>query len=112
VAGQVGLILFQPALAEGMAAETPEDLLNVYIAVVGEESQDTQFGAVETTTVGSRPAARASITQETTEGFALALDLGEGRLVLAFGVTPQGELAPTEPLLLAIIESITFAAGE
>ncbi len=104
--GQAGVVIFQPAVAEAFGAETPEDMLNSYIQVIGSESENTTFGEVEAVTIGDKAGVRATVNEGDTEGAAYAITLDDGQIVMIFGVAYTGEFAAIEPLILEIIGTI------
>ncbi|HEX3052305.1 MAG TPA: hypothetical protein VHP83_16715, partial [Aggregatilineaceae bacterium] len=109
--GQAGVVIFQPAVAEAFGAETPEDMLNSYIQVVGSESENTTFGEVEAITIGDKAGVRATVNEGDTEGAAYAIALDDGKIVMIFGVAYKGEFATFEPQILEIIGTIGYSGG-
>jgi hypothetical protein len=59
-------------------------------------------------TIGDTPAARVSFSEGSAEGIGLALDFGDGNVVMVFGVAYQGEIAALEPTLIDLAATVTY----
>jgi uncharacterized protein YfaS (alpha-2-macroglobulin family) len=108
-AGQAGVIVFDPGLATTLQAESATDMLSKYVQLVTSQSTSAAFEDVTETTIGDIPAARVSFSEGSAVGIGLVLDLGDGHLVMVFGVAYKGEIAALEPTLLDLAATVTYA---
>jgi hypothetical protein len=115
--GQAGLIVFDPMWADLVSAGediSTSELLTRFIPAM--ESQGTfggggevTSGDVTETTVGGHPAARIYASTEKMDGLVLAVDMGEQTLLMMGGCA-KDEISQFETVLLAIADTVTYAA--
>jgi hypothetical protein len=112
--GQIGFVVLNPIPVAMLGMGDNPDLTAVMTTVGGmlAGEGETEVGDVTEVTLGDRPAARIDITDNKTgsEGFLIGFMGDESTLVVVAAVTPQGELAANEALLLDMVASIDYNA--
>jgi hypothetical protein len=115
--GQAGLIVFDPMWADLVSAGediSTSELLTRFIPAM--EAQGTfggggkvTSGETTETTVGGHPAARIYASTEQMDGLVLAVDMGDQTLLM-MGGSAKDEMSQFETVLLAIADTVTYAA--
>ena len=112
--GQIGFVVLNPIPVAMLNMGDNPALTDVMTTVGGMlgGGGETTVGEVTDITLGERPAARIDITDDKTgsEGFLIGFMGDDSTLVVVAAVTPQGELATSEALLLEMTARVTYTA--
>lgn len=107
--GDLGLVIFDPAYMNALGGN-PAELLANFIALLGNQGGDIAFGDVGELEVGNMTVPYVTLTENESDGVALAFATGDGDLVLVFLAAFKGEYEAAEPLLLEIVQTIRYTA--
>lgn len=109
--GQVGIIVFDPAMVSAMAggADSPADILTAFGQMMGDEGD---FGDVTETKIGDYDGARVNVSDDATEGFMTAFEVNDSDIVIANVVTAKDQLDEHEATALDILGTVSYTAPE
>ncbi len=116
--GQVGVVVIGPdmtAMISGMSGATetsPAEIIANFISLVMADEGEVVMGEMEEIVLGDRIGVMSTIADPEAEGLIAAFDGGDGQLVMALGVTAPGEFAAAEPLVRAIMATVTTVPAE
>lgn len=106
-----GIVFFTPdTLAMIGVTGTPSGVLEGYKAMMGGETGGAEFGDVKTEKFGGKDAARMSIKAEDLEQQMVAVDMGDGVVVLMSVVGGKDGLKKYEDVAGDVVETLSYTA--
>jgi hypothetical protein len=111
--GQQLFIVFDPAASAMLGSgDSPQALLTSFANMMAGGDEDTKLSEAEEIKLGGKDGAQMTVSDPQSEGAFLAVDLGDGNIVLMGAAAGLGEYGDFEATALAIAGSISYAAPE